>query len=153
MAGSARPGAVLKSSPMRQAGVLLVLVLCGTGCRATYAPTAVPDAGRICELEGRVARLEEESKGADLDHEILALEVERAGLLVTYAPDHPAILRIDRKIETLQGSRAEETGKRHARMLRQLESQRAQAIVTYTSAHPVVRRLDAQIAFLRSDEG
>ena len=142
---------MVASAPVRQAGVFLVLVVLG-GCRATVPLPPAGDGARFCELEDRIARLETQSKAADLEDQILALEVERAGLLVTYTPEHPAVLRIDRKIETLRGTRNEGDRQRHAKMLRQLEAQRSQALVTHTPDHATVQRLDAQIAWLRSDE-
>jgi hypothetical protein len=127
------------------------LLLCGAGCRAAPPPAAADP--RVHELEERIARLEAQAEPANLDDGILALEVERAGLLVIHTPEHPAILRIDRRIEALETARAEEARARRERMLRRLEAQRAEALVTYAPDHEIVRRLDVQIAFLEDGAG
>lgn len=132
--------------------VYLGLFLCAAGCRAA-PPPAADDGARIRELETRIARLEAQAKAADFDDAILALEVDHAGLLVTYTSEHPAILEIDRRIEALETSRAEECRARRDRMVHELEAERAQALVTYTPDHDAVRKLDAQIAFLERKAG
>ncbi|MFI5401671.1 MAG: hypothetical protein ACHQ1G_01960 [Planctomycetota bacterium] len=131
--------------------LLASALLLGIGCVATSAPPD-PDAARIRELDERVARLVGVARTATLvEDEILALEVERAALRVTYADEHPSLLKVDRKIEALES--AEEARARREKMARQLEAQRAELLVTYSADHDIVRRLDAQIAFLRSDQG
>jgi uncharacterized protein involved in exopolysaccharide biosynthesis len=132
---------------------LLLILLCGAGCRTAPPPAADTDQARIRDLEARIALLEERAKATAPDDEILALEVERAGLVLTYAPGHPTLVKVDLEIDALQRSRAEEAVARRERMLRQLDAQRAQALVTYSADHDTVRRLDAQIAFLRAGQG
>ncbi len=129
------------------------LLLCGAGCRTAPSPATDGDGARIRELEGRVARLEEQPKAAGLDDEILALEVEREGLLVTYTSEHPRILKIERRIEALRKMRVEEDRVRRDRMRRRLEAEREVLLVTYAPDHATVRALDARIAFLATDAG
>lgn len=131
--------------------VTIGLLLCVAGCHT--APPPAPDASRIRDLEARIARLETQAKTADLDDEILALKVERAGLLVTYAPEHPTIVGIGRRIEALERMRVEEDRARRDRMLRGMEVERDVLLVTYSPDHDSVRELDAKIAYLRSDAG
>ncbi len=134
--------------------LLALPLLLGVGCRATPPPAQDPDGARIRELEDRVAWLEEQAKAATLvEDEILALEVRRAGLLVTYEPSHPAILDLDRKIQALEKVRVLECRVRRQTMCERLEIERDRLLTTYTHDHDSVRRLDAQIAFLRSDAG
>lgn len=129
------------------------LLLCGAGCRTAPAPAADRDDTRVRELGARISALEAQAKTADLDDEILALQVERAGLLVTYTPEHPAILRIEHGIRALEEARVEDRRARRDRMLRKLETERQSLLVTYTPDHDLVRRLDAQIAFLETHAG
>ena len=140
----------------RKNALLLVsfgLFLCASGCRATPPPAAEADGAQIRELEDRVARLETRAKAADCADEILALEVERQGLLVFYAPGHPTVTGIDRKIRAWKETQVGETRARREQMARRLEVEREGLLVTYTPSHQAVRKLDAQIAFLRSGPG
>jgi len=142
-------------APMRAKWLLLGSVLL-VGCRAAPppAPEPAPDDARIRELESRITWLEAQVRAATfVDDEILSLQVQRAAMLVTYAPDHPAILGIDRKIQAIESVRALENRARRAAMLRRLEEERGVLLGTYTPDNPGVRKLDAKIAFLKSDAG
>jgi hypothetical protein len=133
--------------------VLSGLFLCASGCRATTPPPSAAETERaqIRDLEDRVVRLETRAKAADCVDEILALEVERAGLLVLYSPGHPTVAGVDRKIRAWKETEVVETRARREQMARRLEVEREGLLITYTPSHQSVRKLDAQIAFLRSD--
>lgn len=139
---------------MWRANRLLVgLLLCVAGCRTAPPPAADTADARIAELEARVAQLEAQEKAAGLDDEILALEVERAGLLVTCTPENPTITKIERRIQALGKMRVEEERARRDRMRQRLEVERSVLLVTYAPDHPSVIRLDAKIAFLKTNPG
>jgi len=133
--------------------LLVGLLLCGAGCHSTPPPATETDNARIRELEARIARLEAQEKASSLDDEILALEVERAGLLVTYTPENPVVTKIERRIQALGKMRVEEGRARRDRMRQRLQVERDVLLVTYAPDHPSVIRLDAKIAFLKADAG
>jgi len=138
---------------MRTNGLLLGCLLI-VGCRTAPPPAPEPDTTRIHELEARVAWLEAQVKAATfVEDEILALEVERAARLVIYAPDHPAILDIERKIRALRKVHELDGRARRDAMLHRLEAERDVLLGTYTPEHPSVRKLDAKIAFLKESAG
>jgi hypothetical protein len=123
------------------------------GCRTAPSPAAGDGSARIRELEARIEALEARAKAATADDEVLALEVEREALLVTYTPEHPRVLAVERRIQALEKMRTLESRQRREAMLRRFEVERESLLVMYTTEHDAVRRLDAQIAFLKADAG
>jgi hypothetical protein len=132
-----------------RATVLLALLPAVTGCiSANSTRTTSADGERIRALEARVARLE--ARPSDLVDEILALQVERAALLVTHDPSHESVLALDARIRALEQSQQDEIRARREQFARRLEVERKSLLVTHEAGHQRVRQLDAQIAFLRS---
>jgi len=121
------------------------------GCRSAAPPPDDAGAAHVKELEARVAWLEAQVKmSAFLDDEILDLELQRAAMLASHTPDHPAVLDLDRKIAALGKVRdLQEHAKRDA-MRHRLEAEREALLDTYTPEHPKVQVVDAQIAYLKA---
>jgi hypothetical protein len=137
---------------MRRAAPILASLLL-LGCRA--APPAPDGEGEhVKELEARVAWLEAQVKASTfVEDELLSLEVEHAGLLSTYAPDHPAVLDVERRIRGVESVRALEGHARREAMRRRLETERDLLLRQYTPDHPKVQVLDAELAYLASAPG
>jgi hypothetical protein len=140
-------------APMKRATWLLFAPVLLLGCRSAPPPED-PGALRVRELEARVAWLEAQvNVAAFLDDEILDLQLQRAAMLVTHEPDHPAVLDLDRKVAALEKVRALEGRARRDAMCRRFEAERHALLRTYAPDHPSVQGVDAKIAFLRSDAG
>lgn len=135
----------------RIARLALVPVLL-VGCRSS--PSAEdPDPARVRELEARVRWLEAQVRLAEVDDELLELQLQRAEMLVTYEPDHPAVLHIEFRIDAVERVRGLEGVARRDAMRLRLEAQREILLGTYAPEHPSVQKIDAKIAFLRSGAG
>jgi hypothetical protein len=130
--------------------MLLAPLLLLLGCRSGPPPGDAAGA-RVRELEARVAWLEAQVRLATVEEELLDLQVQRAAALVTYQPDHPAVLGLDRRIEALGRVRNLDARMRRDTMRLRLEAERSVLLDTYTADHPTVQRIDAKIAFLRAE--
>ncbi|MFI5401892.1 MAG: hypothetical protein ACHQ1G_03070 [Planctomycetota bacterium] len=101
-------------------------------------------------LERRVEHLEAGSQSS-YDEQILALRLERVGLLETYTADSTQVQSAEARILAVEAAQTRERRSRCEQLMNELEQKRAGLLRQYTPDSVTVRVIDRKIDFLRGE--